>query len=162
MLFGRDVREINKTLNMKIVGTGIDVVAISSVRKLLRSPERYFELSCFTAAELAALSVRNRVELIAERFAAKECILKALGTGWAHGIAWTDAEVLTDASGKSTVLLGGKAAEIATSLRIAEWTLGMTHCKTHAIASSIAWKLHLVKTPIERVFPQHRPREGPS
>jgi holo-[acyl-carrier protein] synthase len=140
MLFGRDVRKINNTVNMKIVGTGIDIVAISSVRELLRSPERYFELSCFTDAELAALSVRNRVVLIAERFAAKECILKALGTGWARGIAWTDIEVLMDASGKPTILLGGKAAEIAMSLRIADWTLGMTHCKTHAIASTMAWK----------------------
>jgi|SRR6185369_8665807 len=125
---------------MKIVGTGIDVIEISSVRKLLRSPERYFEVSCFSDAELGALNVRNRVSLIAERFAAKECILKALGTGWTRGIAWMDIEILTDASGKPTIQLGGKAAQIATSLRIADWTLGMTHCKTHAIATTIAWK----------------------
>lgn len=140
MLFGKDVRGTNKTIDMKIVGTGIDVIEISSVRKLLRSPERYFEVSCFSDAELAALNVRNRVSLIAERFAAKECILKALGTGWTRGIAWTDVEILTDAWGKPTVQLEGKAAQIATSLRITDWTLGMTHCKTHAIATTIAWK----------------------
>ena len=125
---------------MKIVGTGIDVVAISSVRELLRSPERYFEAACFTEAELAALKVRNRVLLIAERFAAKECILKALGAGWTRRIAWTDVEIFIDASGKPTVQLGGEAAQIALSLRIAAWTLGMTHSKTHAIATTIAWK----------------------
>lgn len=125
---------------MRIVGTGIDLVEISSLIELLRSPERYFEVGCFTDSELAALNVRNRVALIAERFAAKECVLKALGTGWTHGIAWTDIEILADASGKPTVLLDGKAAQIATSLKIADWTLEMTHCKTHAIATTIAWK----------------------
>jgi holo-[acyl-carrier protein] synthase len=139
MLFGKDARETNKTVDMKIVGTGIDVVEISSVSELLRSPERYFEVACFTDSELASLNVRNRVLLIAERFAAKECVLKALGTGWTQGIAWTDIEILADASGKPTIVLGGQAAQIATSLKIAEWALEMTHCKTHAIATTIAW-----------------------
>lgn len=146
MLFGKDVPDSNKTVNMKIVGTGIDVVEISSIRELLRSPESYFEAACFTDAELAALHARNRVLLIAERFAAKECILKALGTGWTRGIAWTDIEVLMDASGKPTVQLGGEAAEIALSLRIAGWSLGMTHSRSYAIATTIAWKNALSET----------------
>ena len=125
---------------MKIIGTGIDVVEIVQIKALLQSPSRHFEASCFTEAELTEVRVGNKLPLVAERFAAKESVLKALGTGWAQGIAWTDVEILRGDSAVPRVLLDGKAAQIAVSLGITDWTLGITRCKSYAIASAIAWQ----------------------
>ncbi|MEM6314435.1 MAG: DapH/DapD/GlmU-related protein, partial [Planctomycetota bacterium] len=74
----------------------------------------------------------------AARFAAKEAVLKALGTGQRHGIAWTDVEVVRTPTGKPTLHLTGEASRIAHTTGIADWSLSMSHVETHATASAVA------------------------
>ena len=94
---------------------------------------------CFTEAERAYAedNPRRRLEHLAGRFAAKEAVLKVLGTGWSGGIAWTDAEVVREASGRPTVRLHGRCAEVAAERGIVEWWLSISHIETHAVASAI-------------------------
>jgi holo-[acyl-carrier protein] synthase len=124
---------------MAIIGHGIDAVEIARIRDTLdRHPDRFLD-RCFTPDERAyAESSRRRVEHYAARFAAKEAILKALGTGWSRGIAWTDAEVVRDPSGRPGVRLHAAAARIAGELGIERWTISLTHTPTIALASAIA------------------------
>jgi holo-[acyl-carrier protein] synthase len=100
--------------------------------------DRFLE-RCFTAAERAyAADRKRRDEHLAGRFAAKEAVLKALGTGWVNGIAWTDVEVVLLPTGQPTVALRGRAAEVATSLGASRWFLSISHTQSHAMASAIA------------------------
>ena len=68
----------------------------------------------------------------------KEAVLKALGTGWTEGIAWTDLEVLRLASGEPRLLVTGRAAEVAAARGIARWLVSMSHSSDFAIGSAIA------------------------
>ena len=125
---------------MHIVGHGIDLVEVSRIAELLeRHGERFLE-RCFTAAErgYSDASVKRREEHLAARFAAKEAVLKALGTGWRDGIAWTDIEVVRRPSGQPLVQLSGEAQKVATALGAVEWHVSLSHTQTHAIASVIA------------------------
>jgi holo-[acyl-carrier protein] synthase len=71
-------------------------------------------------------------------WAAKEAVLKALGTGWRRGISWRDVEVLNDPAGKPCVTLRGGAKEVADRLGIALVLVTISHCHTHATATAIA------------------------
>jgi holo-[acyl-carrier protein] synthase len=73
----------------------------------------------------------------AGRWAAKEAILKVLGTGWAKGIQWTDVQIVNLASGAPSVVLANRAQEIATGLGIREVQVSISHCKEYATAFAI-------------------------
>jgi holo-[acyl-carrier protein] synthase len=125
---------------MPIHGHGIDLVDVARIAAMI---ERHGETAlarCFTAAErdYCDRQSRRRMEHYAARFAAKEAVLKALGTGWAKGIGWTDVEVRRDPAGRPTVQLHGRAAAIAAEQGIAAWQLSLSHTATQAIASAIA------------------------
>lgn len=123
---------------MRIVGHGIDLVETARIAELLREHGGRFETRCFTLGELAyAGDKKRRVEHLAGRFAAKEAVLKVLGTGWSQGIAWTDVEVVRESSGRPLVRLHGKCAQVANELGIDEWWLSITHVDSHAAASAI-------------------------
>jgi len=125
---------------MPVVAIGVDLVELDRIAAMLeRHPERFPE-RCFTPAEraYAAESAKLRVERLAARFAAKEAVFKAIGTGWAEGVAWTDAEVTLDAAGRPGVRLAGRAAEVAGSLGIDRWHLTITHTKHAALAMVVA------------------------
>ena len=123
----------------RIVGHGIDLVETTRIAELIERHGERFLSRCFTAQERAYAdgSAKRRLEHLAGRFAAKEAILKVLGTGWSHGVAWTDAEVVRLPTGKPTVHLHGRAAAIAGDQRIDTWHLSITHTDTHAVASVI-------------------------
>jgi len=89
----------------------------------------------FTPAEIAySESKANRWERYAARFAAKEAGMKALGTGWRDGLAWQDLEVSNLPSGRPTLKLHGKAAEIASRLGVRNVSLSLTHTAQQAMA----------------------------
>jgi holo-[acyl-carrier protein] synthase len=124
---------------MRIIGHGIDITEVARIGRMHAEHGDRFLERCFTAGERAYAGDRKRRdEHLAGRFAAKEAVLKALGTGWDKGIAWTDVEVVLLPSGQPTVRLSGRAAEIANDLGIAEWSLSISHTEAHAIASAIA------------------------
>ena len=124
---------------MRILGHGIDLVETDRIAGMIDDHGERFLQRCFTEAEqrYAAANPSRRIEHLAGRFAAKEAILKVLGTGWSGGIAWTDAEVVREPSGKPTIRLHGRAAAVAEELGIAHWWLSISHVRTHAMASAI-------------------------
>lgn len=101
-------------------------------------PDRFLE-RCFTPDEqrYAAEHPKRRIEHLAARFAAKEAVLKAIGTGLSRGIAWTDVEVTRDPSGAPGVRLRGQALQIATERGITRWILSLSHTEEAAMASAI-------------------------
>ena len=93
----------------------------------------------FTQRELSdADAVRNRTEKLAGRFAAKEAVLKLVGTGWRGKIAWTDIEVVNNSAGQPQVNLTGEVKRIADEYGIEQVTLSITHTANLAIASAVA------------------------
>jgi holo-[acyl-carrier protein] synthase len=121
-----------------IVGTGID---IAEVPRIAESIERFgdrFLHRIFTEGEMRYCdSKANRVERYAARFAAKEAGMKALGTGWNHGVRWRDVEVVRQPGGRPTILFHGKAAEFASKLGAVRAALSLSHTSEHAIAHVI-------------------------
>lgn len=124
---------------MSIVGHGIDIVKISRIAGMLAEHGERFLERCFTADERAySMRGSRAAEHLAARFAAKEAVLKALGTGWRDGIAWTDVEVVLEPSGRPCVRLTNVAAEIAQRLGIVSWSISLSHTDDTAAASAIA------------------------
>jgi len=124
---------------MRILGHGVDIIEIDRITRLReRHPERFLD-RLFTPSEQAyCLEHKYPDEHFAVRFAAKEAVLKAIGTGWRNGIAWTDIQVVVEPSGRPCVRLEGLALAAAMEVGITQWLLSLSHSKTHAIASAIA------------------------
>ncbi|MGB0766650.1 MAG: holo-ACP synthase [Phycisphaeraceae bacterium] len=124
---------------MPILGHGIDLVDTPRIERLLGEHEARFLNRVFTAGERAYCDGggKMRVQRYAARFAAKEAVLKVLGTGWSGGIAWTDVEVVREASGQPRVELHGEAAAIAERLGIDRLHVSLSHLAGHALASVI-------------------------
>jgi holo-[acyl-carrier protein] synthase len=124
---------------MAIVGHGVDLVETARIRRMLADHGQHFLDRCFTPAEQAYCNARFRrsVEHLAGRFAAKEAILKVLGTGWSGGIAWTDIQITNQLSGQPIVELTGLCRKIAAERGIRAWHISISHIETHAIASAI-------------------------
>lgn len=125
---------------MFILGHGIDLTETARIARLLEDHGERFITRVFTQGErdYCEAGEASRLERYAARFAAKEAVLKALGTGWSGGIAWTDVEVTKRPTGQPSTLLHGEAAKIAEAMGITHWVLSLTHTKTHAMASAIA------------------------
>lgn len=124
---------------MNILGHGIDLVDTPRIERLLGEHEQRFLDRVFTANERAYCDAggKMRTQRYAARFAAKEAVLKVLGTGWSGGIAWTDVEVIKEATGKPTVTLHGEAAEVAQRCGITALHISLSHLQGHALASVI-------------------------
>lgn len=123
-----------------IAGTGVDLCEVGRMEKALTAPhgERLRE-RVYTPREIAYAERRSatRYERYAARFAAKEAGMKALGTGWRGGITWHDLEVVNLPSGRPTLLLHGRAAEIAAQLGVRQVSLSITHTREQALAMVI-------------------------
>lgn len=124
---------------MRILGHGIDIVEIDRIREMLERHENRFLARVYTEGEQAHSAGRkSRDEHLAGRFAAKEAVYKALGTGQTAGISWTDIEVVSEPSGRPTLRLHNKAQEISMRLGITDWHLSISHSHKAAVASVIA------------------------
>ncbi len=120
-----------------IAGLGVDIVEIDRMAAALeRHPGMRERL--FSEQERAYCEKRNKPEVhYALRFAAKEAVLKALGTGFA-GMKFTDVEVARDAGGRPTPRLSGRAAEVAEQIGVRELHLSLSYTHTTAVASAVA------------------------
>jgi holo-[acyl-carrier protein] synthase len=124
---------------MRIIGHGIDMTPTQRIARMVAEHGDHFLTRVFSERELTyAMGRKRRDEHLAARFAAKEAVLKALGTGWSGGIGWTDVEVTLQPSGAPGVQLHGRALEIATAMGITGWHLSLTHTEETAMASAIA------------------------
>jgi holo-[acyl-carrier protein] synthase len=122
-----------------ILGNGIDLVDLARIRDLIRRQGERFLDRVFTAAEIA--HCRPRVDAdaaFAARFAAKEAVMKCLGTGWSDGIGFQQIEVLRAPRGSVSIGLRGRAADVAAAQGIRRIHLSLSHTATHAVASAVA------------------------
>ena len=125
---------------MAIIGHGVDIVEIARIARMLDDHGERFAERCFTAEERAYAdeSDRVRAERYAARFAAKEAVLKALGTGLRYGLTFPDIEVRRTGEGGPVIHLDGVALEMAERRGICKWHLSLSHAGGFAIASVIA------------------------
>ena len=111
-----------------ILGTGIDLAEVPRIRAAVERYGPRFVERVFTAKEIAYVERKaNRYERYAARFAAKEAGMKAIGTGWRHGVRWQDFEVTNLRSGRPTLTFHGVAAEFARKLGVERVHLSLTH-----------------------------------
>jgi holo-[acyl-carrier protein] synthase len=121
-----------------IAGTGIDIAEVPRIRQSIERFGERFLHRVFTAEEIRYCdSKANRFERYAARFAAKEAAMKALGTGWNHGVRWRDCEVVRQPGGRPTIAFHGKAAEFALKLGVKNAALSLTHTEEQAFAQVI-------------------------
>ncbi len=124
---------------MEILAHGIDLVDCPRIEEMVARHGERFVQRIFTAAEQAyAEANKNKIEKLAGRFAAKEAILKLMGTGWRGKIAWTDIEIINNSSGQPEVTLDGEVEKIAGKLGIKHISVSITHTANFAIASAVA------------------------
>ena len=124
---------------MEIIAHGIDRVDCPRIEQMVQRHGDRFVKRVFTAAEQAyAAASKNEIEKLAGRFAAKEAILKLMGTGWRGKITWTDIEVINNAVGQPQVSLSGEVKKIADGLGIKRISVSITHTANFAIASAVA------------------------
>lgn len=118
-----------------IIGTGVDIAEVARIRQSVERFGARFVERVYTPAEIAYVErKKNRFERYAARFAAKEAGMKAIGTGWTHGVRWQDFEVVNQRSGRPTLLLHGVADEIARQLNVRQVSLSLTHTVDNAFA----------------------------
>ena len=124
---------------MEILGLGSDIIECPRIGKMIEQHGELFLRRVYTEREIRyCQSRKHAIEHFAGRWAAKEAILKCLGSGWRRGLCWTDMEVRNDPAGKPQVLMCGGAKDLAQSLRISDIYLSISHCRAYATAYAIA------------------------
>jgi holo-[acyl-carrier protein] synthase len=124
---------------MVIIGIGTDIIECPRIGKMIEQHGELFLRRVYTEREIRYCQARKHaMEHFAGRWAAKEAILKAIGTGWTRGIAWTDIEVRNRPGGAPRVLVCGGAKEAALERSIADILISISHCRTYATAYALA------------------------
>lgn len=124
---------------MNVIGIGTDITQCSRIEGMIGKHEDAFLNRVFTENEISYCGQRKSfAQHYTGRFAAKEAILKALGTGWAKGILWTDIEVVNEPGGKPIVNLTGQAKVISDSMGVAQMLISISHCEDYAVAFATA------------------------
>jgi holo-[acyl-carrier protein] synthase len=117
-----------------IFGVGTDILEVARMEKLVTRGGQYLD-AVFTAREREYCEHKARSsEHFAARYAAKEAFLKALGTGWRDGLAYSDIEITNDELGKPQVSLHGKVKELYAHLQIKQTSLSISHISKIAMA----------------------------
>ncbi len=113
--------------------TGVDLIEIERIHHAIERYGDHFLARVYTAAELQVC--KGKVESLTARFAAKEAVGKALGTGiWREGVAWTDIEIVKNARGAPVLRLYDGAALRAHEIGIREWSISLSHDRGRAVA----------------------------
>jgi holo-[acyl-carrier protein] synthase len=124
---------------MQILGIGTDIIECERIGRMLTQHGERFMNHVYTDEEVRYCSGKKIAhQHFAGRWAAKEAVLKALGTGWVAGITWTDVEVVIQFGGKPTIRLHKGAAQKAEEQGISEILISISHCKSYATATAIA------------------------
>jgi holo-[acyl-carrier protein] synthase len=120
------------------IEVGVDVVDVARMARSVERGGRRFRERVFTRGEWAYAAKRgDRADVLAARFAVKEAVMKALGTGWGKGVAWTDVEVVGGGRSKPRLRLRGKAAAIANA-RGLSLAISLSHAGGIAAAVAVA------------------------
>lgn len=129
----------NAPLPAGIVGLGTDIVEIVRIGRMVEKHGELFLNRVYTEDEIRYCRRRKEsYQHFAGRWAAKEAVMKALGTGFVRGIHWKDVEVVNRHSGRPQIAIRGGAAELAEKLDIDEVLITISHCRQYATATAIA------------------------
>lgn len=118
-----------------MLATGVDMIEIGRIERALARHQQRFLQRFFTERELAYCN--GRLPCLAGRFAAKEAVSKALGTGIGD-VRWVDIELISDERGKPELILHDAAQALADQLGLQQWAVSLSHTDTHAIAFAVA------------------------
>ena len=117
-----------------IIGIGCDIISVQRIQTAMERNERFAD-KLFTPAEIAyCQSKASPWQSYAARFAAKEAVMKALGTGWDGKVNWLDIEVRSDDKGNPYIKLSGGARKLADEKGICNIQLSLSHEKENALA----------------------------
>src|SRR5262245_3831826 len=121
-----------------IISTGIDIIEISRVEEVLERRGPRFLRKVFTEGEISYCESRiARASSYAVRFAAKEAVMKALGTGWSGGVGFKDVEVIRDSDGAPSIRLHGRASARFHELGALAVHISLSHSRDLAIAQAV-------------------------
>ncbi len=124
---------------MKIIGIGTDITECLRIARMIERHGELFLGRVFTPQEIRYCQSRKQsTQHFSARWAAKEAVLKALGTGWVRGISWRDIEIRTQEGGKPVVAVRGGVKELVERLGVSQLLVSISHCHTHATAYAMA------------------------
>jgi len=124
---------------MQILGLGTDIVECDRIQQMIDKHGDQFIDRVYTVHEIQYCRDRkSKLQHFSGRWAAKEAVFKALGTGWIRGLRWRDVEVFNQPSGEPTVRLAGNARRICEEKTIAQILITISHAKQYATATAIA------------------------
>ncbi len=122
-----------------IIGLGTDIVEIVRIGQMIEKHGELFLQRVYTEEEIRYCQKRREaIQHYAGRWAAKEAVMKTLGTGWTRGIGWRDIEVINRRGGQPTIQLRGGAGDYARKLGIDEVLITISHCRAYATATAVA------------------------
>ncbi len=126
---------------MSIIGVGTDIIECSRIGQMIERHGEQFIARVYTPHEIEYCSSRKHaMQHYSAHWAAKEAILKALGSEWVRGIRWKDIEIRITAGERPRVAFAGGARELCETLGVTEMQLSLSHCRTFATAVAIAVK----------------------
>src|SRR5215831_15410931 len=124
---------------MSIFGIGTDIVECLRIAQMVERHGELFITRVYTAHEIEYCQSRKQAtQHFAGRWAAKEAVLKAVGTGWRRGISWRDVEIRNQLGGRPVVLLRGGVRDVADELGVGQILISISHCRSHATAYALA------------------------
>ncbi|MGA0040631.1 MAG: holo-ACP synthase [Pirellulales bacterium] len=124
---------------MAVLGIGTDITECLRIAQMIERHGELFVGRVYTPAEIEyCRSRRMATQHFAGRWAAKEAVLKAIGTGWRRGISWRDIEVRNTNSGRPVARLQGGTLQVAEKLGIRCVLVSISHCRSHATAYAVA------------------------
>jgi holo-[acyl-carrier protein] synthase len=123
----------------QIIGIGTDIVECLRIAQMIERHGELFIQRVYTLHEIQYCQSRKQAtQHFAGRWAAKEAVLKAIGTGWRRGISWRDVEIRNEPGGSPTVALRGGARDVVENLGITRMLISISHCRSHATAFAVA------------------------
>lgn len=124
---------------MNVIGIGTDIVECLRIGRMIEHHGELFLTRVYTDREIRYCQSRKQaIQHFSGRWAAKEAVLKAIGTGWRRGISWRDIEVRNDPGGQPHIAVRGGAKEVTQQLQIANILISISHCRSYATAYALA------------------------
>lgn len=120
-----------------IKGIGTDIIEIETIKKSIEKSSRFKE-RVFTEKEIIYCENKpNKYQHYAVRFAAKEAVMKALGTGWSNGVQWKHIEVINKSTGQPDIILSDKAEQRLKEIKGTKIEVSLSHCENYSVAMTI-------------------------
>jgi holo-[acyl-carrier protein] synthase len=124
---------------MQIIGIGTEIVECLRIRRMIEKHGEIFLTRVFSDREISyCQSCKRATEHFAGRWAAKEAVLKCLGTRMQKGLCWTDIEIHGDSAGVPYVQVHGATKDLAQKLKVTEILISIAHCRSYATAFATA------------------------